>query len=311
MKRWSLFFLMSLLFHGILLLLFGLLVPEPSLKLQEASMTCRLVAHPGSAPQGEPDSGTAGEKTEEAPQDSQPAEKEPVSEAVPPVEEPTETEETVPAPPETSEPAPEEIVQPEPVPEEPPVSPEPAEELPKPEKPKKITPPKPKPKPEPKPKPQPKPKPKPEPVPEKKETPKSVPKQAPAAKPAPPAPSEGNEKVSPIPAGTPDAGEGKPAGEPGGQTGPVSEGPAIAEVQAGDILKKVAPRYPVVSRRRGEEGKVILVVTVKKGQVQEVRKEKSSGYERLDEAAMRAVKAWKFRGDLDGMFRIPVVFRLD
>lgn len=56
------------------------------------------------------------------------------------------------------------------------------------------------------------------------------------------------------------------------------------------------PKYPAASRRMGEEGTVALSVHVlATGEVADVRLKKSSGYARLDHAAMAAVKKWRYR----------------
>lgn len=56
------------------------------------------------------------------------------------------------------------------------------------------------------------------------------------------------------------------------------------------------PEYPAISRRRGEEGQVILDVEVlPSGRAGSVRVVSSSGHKRLDEAALRAVKEANFQ----------------
>ena len=55
-----------------------------------------------------------------------------------------------------------------------------------------------------------------------------------------------------------------------------------------------APVYPALSRRLGEEGKLVLRVELdESGQVNIAQVVNSSGYKRLDEAAMAAVKTWR------------------
>ena len=78
------------------------------------------------------------------------------------------------------------------------------------------------------------------------------------------------------------------------------------------------PAYPLVSRRIGEEGKVLLkVVVTADGRAATVDVEKSSHFERLDEAARQSVARWRFvparRGDeaIEASVIVPVVFRLD
>ncbi|MEE8563635.1 MAG: TonB family protein, partial [Alphaproteobacteria bacterium] len=54
------------------------------------------------------------------------------------------------------------------------------------------------------------------------------------------------------------------------------------------------PRYPWISRRRGEQGRVVLEVAVAAdGRAKEVRVKRSSGFARLDRAALAAVRAWR------------------
>ena len=55
------------------------------------------------------------------------------------------------------------------------------------------------------------------------------------------------------------------------------------------------PEYPPSSRRAGEAGTVVLeVLVLENGRVGDVRVKKSSGFPRLDEAAMREVKrSWR------------------
>jgi len=55
------------------------------------------------------------------------------------------------------------------------------------------------------------------------------------------------------------------------------------------------PSYPIISRIRGEEGRVRLSAGIKgDGLVKTVRIEKSSGYERLDRAAVKALYEFRF-----------------
>lgn len=83
-------------------------------------------------------------------------------------------------------------------------------------------------------------------------------------------------------------------------------------------LHNPRPNYPAVSRRLGEEGKVLLRVLVSPdGRAAAVNLEKSSNFERLDEAARQAVAQWRFvpakHGDeaVEATIIIPLVFRLE
>ncbi len=83
-------------------------------------------------------------------------------------------------------------------------------------------------------------------------------------------------------------------------------------------LHNPAPVFPPMSRRLGEEGKVLLRVKVSpEGRPVAVDVEKGSNFERLDEAARATVARWRFvparRGDepVEGLVVVPIVFRLD
>lgn len=83
-------------------------------------------------------------------------------------------------------------------------------------------------------------------------------------------------------------------------------------------LHNPEPKYPPLSRRLGEEGKVLLKVRVSpSGQPTVVELERSSSFERLDEAARQTVARWRFvpakRGDeaIEASVIVPIVFRLE
>lgn len=85
-----------------------------------------------------------------------------------------------------------------------------------------------------------------------------------------------------------------------------------------DYLKNPAPSYPPLSRRMGEEGKVILRVLVNpQGAADSVDIKTSSGSQRLDDAAVNTVKHWKFipakRGDspVQSWVLVPIIFKLE
>jgi protein TonB len=62
-----------------------------------------------------------------------------------------------------------------------------------------------------------------------------------------------------------------------------------------DYLQNPKPVYPAMSRRLGEEGKVVLRVRVSaQGLSLSVEVTKSSGFLRLDDAARAAVERWRF-----------------
>lgn len=60
-------------------------------------------------------------------------------------------------------------------------------------------------------------------------------------------------------------------------------------------LNNPKPVYPAVSRRLKEEGTVVLEVFIQSdGTVGDLRVKRSSGFSRLDEAALAAVRRWKY-----------------
>jgi protein TonB len=99
-------------------------------------------------------------------------------------------------------------------------------------------------------------------------------------------------------------------GKKGGVGSGHGELPSVFELSSVTIKKRVHPQYPLISRRKGEEGTVTLLAHVHKGDLITVRIEKSSSYSRLDQAALTAIKQWLFTEDLTGTVRVPVIFSL-
>jgi TonB family protein len=78
------------------------------------------------------------------------------------------------------------------------------------------------------------------------------------------------------------------------------------------------PHYPYVARRRGYEGIVVLkVLVMEDGRVGEIRIEESSGFEILDEAAIKSVRKWVFSPakrngiPVSSWVKIPIRFELN
>jgi TonB family protein len=78
------------------------------------------------------------------------------------------------------------------------------------------------------------------------------------------------------------------------------------------------PKYPDTARRDGKEGRVLLRVLVnEEGRTASVQVNRSSGAEALDQAAVEAIKRWRFSparyGDkpVESWVRIPIDFRLN
>ncbi|MBI5937151.1 MAG: energy transducer TonB [Betaproteobacteria bacterium] len=75
---------------------------------------------------------------------------------------------------------------------------------------------------------------------------------------------------------------------------PATEAAAPARFDA-DYLNNPAPAYPSLSRRLREQGRVLLRVYVEPdGTTARVEIKSSSGFERLDSAALNAVREWRF-----------------
>lgn len=93
-----------------------------------------------------------------------------------------------------------------------------------------------------------------------------------------------------------------------------SSGGAVAEAKP-DYLKNPAPAYPETSRRLGQEGTTILLVEVtSQGEPRLVQIKTSSGFRLLDDAALKAVRRWKFSPArmgsvaIDSQAEVPVRF---
>ena len=76
-------------------------------------------------------------------------------------------------------------------------------------------------------------------------------------------------------------------------------GPAAPTVQLpssdADYLQNPRPPYPAISRRMNEQGKTTVRVLIgSDGQPQRAEISKSSGFARLDDAAMATVMRWRF-----------------
>jgi len=83
-------------------------------------------------------------------------------------------------------------------------------------------------------------------------------------------------------------------------------------------LNNPSPSYPAFSRKLGEQGKVLLDVYVNKdGLVDQANISKSSGFSRLDNAALNTVKNWRFvpakkNGNIEGSWvQVPINFVLE
>jgi periplasmic protein TonB len=83
-------------------------------------------------------------------------------------------------------------------------------------------------------------------------------------------------------------------------------------------LQNPAPAYPPVARRMGQQGKVMLRVMVNAaGAADKIEIRSSSGSSLLDDAALDAVKRWRFvparQGDqaVNAWVLVPITFALE
>ena len=95
-------------------------------------------------------------------------------------------------------------------------------------------------------------------------------------------------------------------------------------IQAGDLGTQMVsgkpPRYPVESRRKREQGTVVLALTLGvDGTVESIAINRSSGHARLDTAARDAVRGWRWQPTIRGgqpvrvrgIVEIPFILRGD
>jgi protein TonB len=103
---------------------------------------------------------------------------------------------------------------------------------------------------------------------------------------------------------------------------PAATSPAPAKVElpthVAAYLQNPKPDYPALSVRRGEQGQVVLNVLIGvEGKAQKAEIVKSSGFERLDAAALATVLRWRYvpgkRGGVpeEMWFKVPLAFVLD
>lgn len=150
----------------------------------------------------------------------------------------------------------------------------------------------------------------PPPPPVPKEKPKPQPKPIPAKVPVAQAAPTTEVKTESVAPPSPVAASAPPASVP------VEQKPLVrAEA---DYLNNPKPTYPRLSKRMGEQGEVRLRVLVAvDGRVASVQLSRSSGYDRLDEAALESVKQWRFKPATQGgepletWVEVPVKFVLE
>lgn len=104
-----------------------------------------------------------------------------------------------------------------------------------------------------------------------------------------------------------------PSAQPAGAPGPIG----LRTNAKPNYLNNPPPPYPAASKQAREEGVVVLTVAVtEQGRAASVRLHRSSGFPRLDAAALTAVQRWRFSpGRIGGIavaseVQVPVRFKL-
>jgi protein TonB len=99
------------------------------------------------------------------------------------------------------------------------------------------------------------------------------------------------------------------SGKPAGSVQQITEAPVLPLTAAyvdPNYLHRPNPVYPALSKRLREEGTVVLRVNLdSQGNVLDITIEKSSSFQRLDQAALEAVKLWRFVPAKRGQVAMP------
>lgn len=142
----------------------------------------------------------------------------------------------------------------------------------------------------------------PKPIPEPRPKPRPKPRPIHKPRPAPPAKAEAahvhESRAAPVAADASSADRPDSAAAPAAQGQPRAVAPDQPRIvgQVDYLGKRPTPVYPRLSERRGEQGRVVLRVLISpQGGVADVKIQHSSGYARLDEAAVQAMRQAHFR----------------
>jgi protein TonB len=110
----------------------------------------------------------------------------------------------------------------------------------------------------------------------------------------------------------------QPSAQPSTRTATPASAAVVLPSSDADYLNNPAPVYPRMSRRMGEQGTVMVRVLINAdGRAEQAEIRTSSGYARLDDAALDTVKRWRYvpgkrAGTAEAMwFNVPVRFVLD
>jgi len=114
----------------------------------------------------------------------------------------------------------------------------------------------------------------------------------------------------------------RPTATVAANTAPSAAPPAPAKLELpssdADYLNNPKPPYPPMSKRLGEQGKVVIRTLIgADGVAQEASIHQSSGYDRLDQAALATARKWRYvpgkrAGVAEAMwFNVPFTFVLE
>lgn len=152
------------------------------------------------------------------------------------------------------------------------------------------------------------PKPTPRPIPQPQPHPVAAPEPMPLAPVVPPAPPAPPAPPEPIVVAAP------PPAPPAPPAPPRIELPS----SNADYLRNPPPPYPAISKRLGEQGRVVVRVFIQlDGTASRAEVQRSSGFERLDQTAVQTVLRWRYvpgkrAGVPEAMwFNIPINFVLE
>jgi protein TonB len=146
----------------------------------------------------------------------------------------------------------------------------------------------------------------------------------PVAKPTPtpeaPTPAPTPTQVALAPVAAPVAEAAPPAPPPAPAPVVAKAAPAALELPStdADYLQNPRPAYPAISRKLREQGKVVVDVLIgPDGAAQQAKVQASSGFDRLDAAALATVQRWRYvPGKKGGVatamwFSVPINFVLE
>jgi protein TonB len=146
----------------------------------------------------------------------------------------------------------------------------------------------------------------------------------PAPEPAPEAPLAAPTQVAlapitqPVAQAAPPAPPAPPAPVVVAKAAPAAPTPVELPVSDAEYLQNAKPAYPAISRKLREQGKVVVEVLIgADGSAQQAKVQASSGFDRLDAAALATVQRWRYvPGKKGGVatamwFSVPIHFVLE